>query len=121
VTNTTPGLKSANPRIFDFMHSIKAACWEIFSKVQFPSAQPFIFAAFKIAASLSIVGAVVGEFHGSDRGLLFLIITSATQLRTDLLFVLIMVLAFLGVSLFTKFGRLEQAVSTGEFEPDRPS
>jgi NitT/TauT family transport system permease protein len=121
VTNTTRGLKSADPRILDFMHSINATRWEIFSKVQFPSALPYIFAGFKIAASLSIVGAVVGEFYSSDRGLGFLIITSATQLRTDLLFVAIVVLAFLGVSLFTIFGRLERAVSMGEAELDRPS
>ena len=63
----------------------------------------------------------MGEFYSSDRGLGFLIITSATQLRTDLLFVAIVVLAFLGVSLFTIFGRLERAVSMGEAELDRPS
>jgi ABC-type nitrate/sulfonate/bicarbonate transport system permease component len=120
VTNATRGLKSADPRILDFMHSINATRWAIFSKVQFPTALPFIFAGFKIAASLSLVGAVVGEFYSSDRGLGFLVITSATQLRTDLLFVSIAVLAFLGVSLFAIFGKLEQMASRGEAEVDRP-
>ena len=120
VTNTTRGLKSADPRIMDFMHSINATRWEVFSKVQFPSALPYIFAAFKIAASLSLVGAVVAEFYGSDRGLGFLVITSATQLQTDLLFVSIVILAILGVSLFAIFGKLEQAFSRGEVEVERP-
>ncbi len=120
VTNATRGLKSADPRILDFMHSINATRWAIFSKVQFPTALPFIFAGFKIAASLSLVGAVVGEFYSSDRGLGFLVITSATQLRTDLLFVSIAVLAFLGVSLFAIFGKLEQMALRGEAEVDRP-
>jgi ABC-type nitrate/sulfonate/bicarbonate transport system permease component len=121
VTNTTRGLKSADPRIMDFMYSINATRWEIFSKVQFPSALPYIFAAFKIASSLSLVGAVVAEFYGSDRGLGFLVITSATQLQTDLLFVSITVLAVLGVSLFSIFGKLEQLISRGEEEVERPA
>jgi ABC-type nitrate/sulfonate/bicarbonate transport system permease component len=119
VTNTTRGLKSADPRVLDFMHSINATRWQVFSKVQFPSALPYIFAAFKIAASLSLVGAVVGEFYGADRGLGFLVITSATQLKTDLLFVAITVLAVLGVSLFTLFGRLEARVSRGDVQTER--
>jgi NitT/TauT family transport system permease protein len=120
VTNTTRGLKSADPRILDFMHSINATRREIFFKVQLPSALPFIFAGFKIAASLSLVGAVVGEFYSSDRGLGYLVITSATQLRTDLLFVSIIVLAVLGVSLFAIFGKLEKIFSRGEVEVERP-
>lgn len=119
VTNTTRGLKSADPRVLDFMHSINATRWEVFSKVQFPSALPYIFAAFKIAASLSLVGAVVGEFYGSDRGLGYLVISSATQLQTDLLFVSITVLAVLGVTLFTFFGRLEARVSRGDLQTER--
>ena len=69
---------------------------------------------------MSLVGAVVGEFYGSDRGLGYLVITSATQLRTDLLFVAIIVLAVLGVGLFTLFGWLERLVTRGESEAERP-
>jgi NitT/TauT family transport system permease protein len=119
VTNTTRGLKAADPRILDFMRSINATAWQIFVKAQLPSALPFIFAGFKIAASLSLVGAVVGEFYGSDRGLGYLVISAATQLHTDLLFVAIVVLAVLGVALFTLFGWLERLVSRGELADER--
>jgi ABC-type nitrate/sulfonate/bicarbonate transport system permease component len=108
VTNTTRGLKSADARALDFMRSINATRWQVFSKVQFPTALPFIFAAFRIASSLSLVGAVVAEFYGSDRGLGYLVITSATQLQTDLLFVAIAVLACLGVGCFSLFGYIER-------------
>ncbi len=120
VTNTTRGLKSADRRILDFMHSINATRSEIFFKVQLPSALPYIFAGFKIAASLSLVGAVVAEFYGSDRGLGYLVITSATQLRTDLLFVSIIVLAVLGVALFALFGQLEKFSVRGEAAIEAP-
>lgn len=119
VTNTTRGLKAADRRILDFMHSINATRREVFFKVQLPSALPYIFAGFKIAASLSLVGAVVAEFYGSDRGLGYLVITSATQLRTDLLFVSIIVLAALGVSLFAVFGHLEKLALRGEAAAER--
>ena len=114
VTNTTRGLKSADRRIVEFMRSINATRLELLVKVQLPSALPFIFASFKIAASLALVGAVVAEFYSSDRGLGYLVITSATQLRTDLLFVAIVVLAALGVSSFMFFGWLERKATRGE-------
>jgi NitT/TauT family transport system permease protein len=114
VTNTTRGLRSADYRVIEFMRSINATPLQVFLKVQLPSALPFIFAGFKIAASLALVGAVVAEFYSSDRGLGYLIITSATELRTDLLFVAITVLAVLGVISFSVFGRLERWATRGE-------
>jgi ABC-type nitrate/sulfonate/bicarbonate transport system permease component len=114
VTNTTRGLKATDRRIIEFMRSINATRREILFKVQLPSALPFIFASFKIAASLALVGAVVAEFYSSDTGLGYLVITSATQLRTDLLFVSIVVLAALGISSFMLFGYLERLATRGE-------
>jgi ABC-type nitrate/sulfonate/bicarbonate transport system permease component len=119
VTNATRGLKAADPRILDLMHSVNATRRQIFLKVQLPSALPFIFAGFKIAASLSLVGAVVGEFYGADRGLGYLVITAATQLRTDLLFVAIFVLAAIGIVTFAAFGWLERHAVRGAREEDR--
>jgi ABC-type nitrate/sulfonate/bicarbonate transport system permease component len=120
VTNTTRGLKAADARILDLMHSINATRRQVFFKVQLPSALPFIFAGFKIAASLSLVGAVVGEFYGADRGLGYLVITAATQLRTDLLFVAIFVLAAIGVLSFSLFGWLENRSLRGAERSERP-
>jgi ABC-type nitrate/sulfonate/bicarbonate transport system permease component len=114
VTNTTRGLKATDRRVIEFMRSINATRWQTLSKVQLPSALAFIFAGFKIAVSLSLVGAVVAEFYSSDVGLGFLVITSATQLRTDLLFVAITILAILGVGSFMLFSALERIVLKGE-------
>lgn len=118
VTNTTRGLKAADARILDLMHSINATAAQVFFKVQLPSALPFVFAGFRIAASLSLVGAVVGEFYGADRGLGYLVITAATQLRTDLLFVAIIVLATIGILAFWLFGRLERWAMHGQGDPE---
>lgn len=114
VTNTTRGLKSADPRVLEFMRSINARRHHVLFKVQLPAALPFIFAGFKIAASLSLVGAVVAEFYGADRGLGQLVIIAANELRTDLLFVCITILAVLGIALFGAFSWLERLVVRGE-------
>jgi len=114
VTNATRGFESADRRVLEFMRSINARPHQVFFKVQLPGALPFIFAGFKIAASLALVGAVVAEFYSSDRGLGYLVITSATELRTDLLFVAVAVLAGLGVASFVIFGKLERLALRGE-------
>jgi ABC-type nitrate/sulfonate/bicarbonate transport system permease component len=111
VTNTARGLKAADPLMLELMRSLNANRWEVFSKVQFPSALPYIFAGFRIAATLSLIGAVVAEFYGADQGLGFLVIISASQLQTPQLFVAVCVLALLGISLFILFGQLERMVS----------
>ncbi len=108
VANTTRGLLSADHRIIEMMQSLNASRWQIFSRIQLPSALPYVLSAFKIAASLSLVGAVVGEFYGADHGLGYLVIFSASQLETDLLFVAIAVLAVTGVASFALFNWLEQ-------------
>ena len=76
-------------------------------------------AMVKAVDALSLVGAVVGEFYGADRGLGFLVITAATQLRTDLLFVAIFVLAAIGVLTFSLFGWLERCSTRGAVAVER--
>lgn len=100
VINTLRGLRSTDYRAVELMDLLAAREWTTFRKVRFPTALPYIFASFKIAVPASVVGAVVGEFLGSDRGLGSLIIRGSSRLQTDLLFVAIGVLGVLGISLF---------------------
>lgn len=108
VVNTHKGLKSADYRIYELMRSIDATPWQTAKMIEFPSALPFIFAAFKISVPLSIVGAVVSEFYGADHGLGYLVIVSAMQLQTDMLFVAISILAFIGVASFIILSAIEK-------------
>lgn len=101
VTNTARGLTSADYRIIRMMHSLNASGFEIFRKIQVPTALPYIFAGFKISLSLSLIGAVVGEFYGGgDKGLGYLITVTAAQFDTPLLFVAVGILAVSGVGFF---------------------
>ncbi len=107
VTNTTRGLQAADYRIIEMMRSIDATTWQIIRKIEIPTALPYIFSAFKISLSLSLIGAVVAEFYGADHGLGYLVIYSATQLETELLFLAILILASTGVTVFLIFSWIE--------------
>lgn len=63
--NTVRGLHSADPLALQLMHSYAASRWTVLWKLRLPSALPYLFAAFKIAATASVVGAIVGELPSS--------------------------------------------------------
>jgi NitT/TauT family transport system permease protein len=63
--NTMRGLLSADPRALELMHSYAARSWAILWKLRVPSALPYIFTALKIAATASVVGAIIGEAPAS--------------------------------------------------------
>jgi NitT/TauT family transport system permease protein len=63
--NTVRGLQSADPAAVELMESYAAGEWAVFWKLRVPSALPYLFAAFKVAATASVVGAVIGELPSS--------------------------------------------------------
>ena len=67
------GLRSAEPDLLDLMRSLEATRWQTFAKLELPAAMPMIVSGLKVGATLSVIGAVVGEFVGADRGLGFLV------------------------------------------------
>jgi NitT/TauT family transport system permease protein len=64
LVNTLRGLTSVNPRALELMESYAAGQMQIFRRVRIPSALPFVFSGLKVAAVLSMIGAVVGEYFG---------------------------------------------------------
>jgi NitT/TauT family transport system permease protein len=63
--NALRGLQSADPRALELMHSYAASRWSVLWKLRVPAALPYLFAAFKISATASIVGAIIGELPAS--------------------------------------------------------
>jgi NitT/TauT family transport system permease protein len=63
--NTVRGLTSADPEALELMRSYAAGEWAVFWKVRVPSSLPFLFAAFKVSATASVVGAIIGELPSS--------------------------------------------------------
>jgi NitT/TauT family transport system permease protein len=110
LVNTVKGLKAADAEYYELFRSMKASRRQEFNKLRIPYCLPYLFSALKISSSLSIVGAVVGEFVGATQGLGYLIMVSSSHLDTDILFSAIFAAAAAGITLFHLIGWLEQRI-----------
>ena len=63
--NTLRGLKSADPRALELMRSYASGAWSVLWKVRVPASMPYLFAALKVSATASVVGAIIGELPAS--------------------------------------------------------
>lgn len=110
LVNMVQGLKSASPAMLDLMRVLSASGAEIFWKVRLPASLPFLFAALKIAATSSVVGAIVAEWIGSSYGLGALIIDATYNFRSPLLYATVVIAAALAVALFFAVSIVEKKV-----------
>ena len=99
--NTARGFASADPMDVDLFRSLAASKWQTFIRLELPSAVPFIFTGLKMSATLSVIGAVVGEFVGASRGLGYLTQKGIDELQTELMFASLIVLGSMGVLLYS--------------------
>jgi NitT/TauT family transport system permease protein len=100
VINTVMGLSAIEREKIYLAQSMGLGPVATFTKIRLPNALPAIFGGLKIAITLAVVGAVVGEFVGGDAGLGYLLITANGNMDTPLLFAGIVVLTIIGVALF---------------------
>jgi NitT/TauT family transport system permease protein len=100
VVDTATGLQSTPPGLLELARSLRASPVQVFAKVQFPAALPFIFSGAKVAVTLAVIGAVIGEFVGSVGGLGNLLLTANLQLDSALAWAALVWLSILGVLLF---------------------
>lgn len=108
VVSTVVGLKSVESDMVDLVRSMGANTPRIMLTVRAPSALPQMFAGFKIAICLSVVGAIVGEFVGSDSGLGYLLLTSTGSLDGPLVWSALFILIAIGMILFTIVSKAER-------------
>lgn len=100
VINTVIGMKQTPKEILHLFRAHKASRWQIFYKARLPIAAPYIFGGLKIGITLAVVGAVVGEFIASNRGLGYLLLVANQTLDTPMLFAVVVVLAIMSAILF---------------------
>ena len=110
MVNTLIGLRSVSPGALDFLRSLDASDFEILLKLRAPSALPYLFAAFRIAVPLSVIGAVVGEWFTGDRGLGSVIIVAHNNIDMPTLFAAVVTLAIIGVTLTAVLAYAERKV-----------
>ena len=102
------GFKAVDAERLELMRALGARPWQIFWKVRFPSALPYIFAGLDMAAVLAVVGAVVGEFVGAQRGLGTLILSMNAQMDTAGTFSVFIILAIVGVVMYQAMRIIER-------------
>ena len=118
VVNTSTGLESVEPELLELTRSLRASALKVFWKVRLPWALPHIFSGMKVAMSLSVIGAVVGEFVGSDKGLGYLILTASSNMNTAIVFGVMAVLSALGIVVFWAVCLAETLVCPWYLPPD---
>jgi NitT/TauT family transport system permease protein len=110
VVDTATGLAATPPELLDLSRSYRASAFKTFMKVRLPMALPFIFAGAKVAITLSVIGAVVGEFVGSDRGLGYVILSSTSYWKTEVAFSAMILLSLMAIVLFAAVSLVERFV-----------
>ena len=108
LVNSVDGLKSADPDMIRLLRTLGASRWQVFTKVQVPSSLPFLFSGIKIAVTVSVIGAVIGEWVGSSEGLGYLAIRSKSQFLSERVYATVVLLSFMGIALFLIAGLLER-------------
>jgi NitT/TauT family transport system permease protein len=106
--NTIVGLRSVEEDLMDLMRSLQASRWQVFRFLEVPAALPVLFGGLKVGVTLSVIGAVVGEFAQSDRGLGFLVnLANRGLFDTPLMFVALIVLMTIALGLYGVVSILE--------------
>jgi NitT/TauT family transport system permease protein len=119
LVNMVRGLQAVDPSTLELFRVLSASRWEIFFKARIYASLPFLFAALKIAATTSVIGAIVAEWVGANAGLGALIIESTYNFRTPLLYATMIVSSLLAMALFALVSLAERLIVTWETEPPR--
>jgi NitT/TauT family transport system permease protein len=104
------GLHATNRDVLELAAALGANPLQSFGKIRFPASLPYLFTGLKVAASLAVIGAVVGEFIGGDEGLGYVLLLATAQVQGPLAYAALVLLASAGIVLFGLVGAVERAL-----------
>lgn len=107
--STIVALRSVPSRLHDVMRALQATRWQTFVKLELPAALPVLIGGLKTSATLSVIGAVVGEFVSSSAGLGHLIMTARGSYDTPLVIAAVLTLTGLALALYCAVAIFERA------------
>jgi NitT/TauT family transport system permease protein len=111
--NTLTGLLGANGNAIRLCQSLTATEAQIFRHIRVPYALPFFFSGMKVAATLSVIGIIVGEFISSKHGIGSYILLAGSRAETAKIFAALVVLCAVGLALYGVIAWLELRVRRG--------
>jgi len=110
LSNTTLGLRSADPQLHELFDLYGASRWQRLWRLQLPAAQPYILAGMKVSGGLALIGAVVAEFaagSGTSTGLAWRIAEAGNRLEVEKAFAALLIMAAIGIAIFWSLSLLE--------------
>ena len=107
VIDAAVGLRSMSVEMTDLARSMGASRMQVFARFRLPTSLPYLFSGLKVAATLAVAGAVVGEFVGADKGLGYLLLVTNSNMETALMFATIVALTIIGLAFFYAVELLE--------------
>jgi NitT/TauT family transport system permease protein len=110
VIDTVIGLRSVQPEMLQLGRSMGGGTLRVFLKLRLPNALPNIFAGAKVAITLAVVGAITGEFVGSQSGLGYLLTSAGGQMDTALVFAVLVTISVIATLLFMIIEAVEKLV-----------
>ena len=110
VVNGIDGLRSVDEDLIRMMLTLNGTRWSIFRRVEFPAALPAIFSGMRIAATFAAIGAVFGEWSGSNQGLGYIMLAATPNLLTARIFAAIVLLTVVALGLFGLVSLLERVL-----------
>ncbi|GIQ70625.1 ABC transporter permease [Xylanibacillus composti] len=108
LVNSVKGLKAIEYEAWELFSTYKGSKWDMFWKLRLPTSLPYVMSALKISSSLAIVGAIVGEFVGANKGLGYVVLISSYHMDTPVMFSAILASAACGLLLFWTIAWIEK-------------
>lgn len=110
VVNFVDGLNTADKGLIDLLRTMNASKWQIFIKIKLPSSLPLLFSGLRIAATYSVMGAVIGEWMGSSKGLGYFMKITSHSFLTDQYFASIIVVVISSILFYSFLLFLESRI-----------
>ncbi len=111
MANVTRGLVQVDPAALELMRASAASDWQVLRKVRIPNALPYFFTAMKLATTLSLIGAIVGEYFGGAQYVLGrVIVSSSSSLRFEVTWAAILLAAASGIAFYLAIVAIERVV-----------
>jgi ABC-type nitrate/sulfonate/bicarbonate transport system permease component len=98
--NMLDGLRSVDPSLLKLMRTLRASRLATLVKVELPASLPFFFSGLRVGATVSVIGAVFGEWAGADKGLGRLVLLGNNQLQTPRVYAGVVILTLMALVLF---------------------
>ncbi len=100
MVNVLTAIRTVDPDLINLARSFSASRWQIFRMIEYPTSMAALFAGLRIAATLAVIGVVVGEMVGGNKGLGYLLVFGEGQGNTAMVFVTIIMLTLIGIAAY---------------------